>query len=71
MSSLRPFQIALLAGSLVLFLGAIAFLAIWRPAPCEETGDCPVKITDEINIWGTLSRQVFDEQIRTITQNSE
>lgn len=67
MLGLRPFQIVLLAGSLFIFLGSIAFLSVYRPDPDEDI----LKITDEVMIWGTLDRAVIDRQLRKITGNNE
>lgn len=67
MLNLRPFQVVLLAGSLMIFIGSISFLALYRPSPDDDI----VRITEDIEIWGTLDKRPIEQQIQKITNDSD
>lgn len=66
MFGLRPFQIALLTISVLLFFGAIAALALYKP-PTEGQ----IRIERNVTVWGTLDRSLFSDLLSEIRESDD
>ncbi len=67
MKNLRPFQIALLAGFLVIALVAIVVLSAYDPQPSAAE----LRYGQQVEIWGTLDAGVVNNLFLNITQENQ
>ena len=63
---MRPFQVALLGGFAFLALAALFLLNNYSPSSSEEE----YAYGDSVEIWGTLSEDVIENQITAATKNN-
>jgi ABC-type glycerol-3-phosphate transport system substrate-binding protein len=66
-NGIRPFQVALLAGSVLMFFTAIGFLALYEP---EENPD-DIRFSETIDIWGTFNKQDMDDILRELAKDDD